>query len=556
MRKIRSIIAALAVMAPLSLASVFTSCDKDVKVSEVQIQPAEVTLGIGETQKITVTVSPDNATNPAYVLESGNTAVATVAGDVVTAVAPGETVVTATSADGNHTATCKVTVVKHAEDITIAPTQAKVTVGKTLEISVEFTPADATIQTVTWESSNTEVASVVDGIVTGIAAGEALITATSVDGGFSAACKVVVEPEYDGVVATSAGGYYCGDQYGTGYDEDFLYLLSGDVKEGGLSLAGKGTALWMDLNLPKTGSTTLPAHSYIPLLSDDQDQSYTWLPGTDMGAYGVIGSLIYSYQDGDSEPQYIMVENGSVDITLNGADYTVNAVVTAGGKEYKFRYTGPIALKDVKDAGDPPAQEYTVVDLGKDLTQCYMEFYGDIYGTKGVSNNWTIYLADNQVDFSGTTLVGPGRIMMLELNTAPADGKVLPVGTFEVLNPTSITSAASLVPYTAVPGLLDNNNGVYGSWYLASEEKGGQFSPLAGATSGTVTVQKSVDTYTIDLNISDDDYKIQVKGTYVGVPNFYDGTQKSSVSAVRPASAGKAKGLDIHKSARRIAFRK
>lgn len=556
MRKIRSIIAALAVMAPLSLASVFTSCDKDVKVSEVQIQPAEVTLGIGETQKITVTVSPDNATNPAYVLESGNTAVATVAGDVVTAVAPGETVVTATSADGNHTAACKVTVVKHAEDITIAPTQAKVTVGKTLEISVEFTPADATIQTVTWESSNTEVASVVDGIVTGIAAGEALITATSVDGGFSAACKVVVEPEYDGVVATSAGGYYCGDQYGTGYDEDFLYLLSGDVKEGGLSLAGKGTALWLDLNLPKTGSTTLPAHSYIPLLSDDQDQSYTWLPGTDMGAYGVIGSLIYSYQDGDSEPQYIMVENGSVDITLNGADYTVNAVVTAGGNEYKFRYTGPIALKDVKDAGDPPAQEYTVVDLGKDLTQCYMEFYGDIYGTKGVSNNWTIYLADNQVDFSGTTLVGPGRIMMLELNTAPADGKVLPVGTFEVLNPTSITSAASLVPYTAVPGLLDNNNGVYGSWYLASEEKGGQFSPLAGATSGTVTVQKSVDTYTIDLNISDDDYKIQVKGTYVGVPNFYDGTQKSSVSAVRPASAGKAKGLDIHKSARRIAFRK
>lgn len=556
MRKIKSIIAALAVMAPLSLASVFTSCDKDVKVSEIQIRPEVITLGIGETQKVTVTVSPDDATDPTYVLESSNTSVATVSGDVVKAVAPGQAVITATSTDGSHTAACNVTVIKHVEDITVTPTQTKVTIGKTQEIIVEFTPADATVKTVTWESSDPQVASVADGIVTGIAAGEALITATSVDGGFAAVCKVTVEPEYDGVVATSAGGYYCGDQYGTGYDEDFLYLLSGDVKEGGLSLVGKGTALWLDLNLPKTGATTLPAHNYIPLMSDDQDQSYTWLPGTDMGAYGVMGSLIYSYQDGDSEPQYIMAENGSVNITLNGTDYTVDAVVTAGGKEYKFRYTGPITLKDVKDAGDPPTQDYTVVDLGKELTQCYMEFDGDIYGTNGISNNWLFYLADSQVDFGGQTLVGPGRVVMLELNTAPSAGKVLPVGTYEVLNPESITSVSVLTPFTVVPGMVNSNKTVFGTWYLSSEEKGGNFAPLAGATSGTVTVNKTGDSYTIDLNFSDDEYKYQVKGTYVGVPNFYDGTQKSSVSAVRPAFVGKARGVDIHKSARRVSLRK
>ena len=551
MSKIKSIIAAFAVMLPF----LFTSCDKDVKVSGVQITPEEVTLGIGETQKLTVTVEPSDATDPAYSLESSDPSVAAVQNDVVTAVAPGEAVITATTADGSLKATCKVTVVKHVEDISVSPTQVKVIVGKTQEITVEFTPSDATNKEVEWVSSKPEIASVADGVVTGIAVGEALITATSVDGGFAAACKVVVEEEFNGIVATTAGGYYCGDQYDNGYDNDFLFLLSGNVKEGGVSLAGKGTALWLDLNLPKTGATTLPAEHYIPLLSDDQDQSYTWLPGTDAGSWGIFGSFIYSYQEGDAEPQYIMAEQGTVDITLNGSEYTINAVVTAGGKEYKFRYTGAVTLKDVKDAGDPPAQDYTEVDLGKELTQGYFEFDGDIYKTGGVSNNWLIYLADSRVDFSKQNLVGPGKILMLELNTAPSDGKVLPAGTFNILSPLDITSAASLTPFTVVPGLVKNDGSVYGSWYLETDTQGGVFQPLYSAQGGTVSVRKTGDTYTIDFDIKDDDYKISVKGSYTGVPSFYDGTAQTTSLSTRAATAS-GKALNIHKSARRQVFHK
>lgn len=550
MSKIKSIIAAFAVMLPF----LFTSCDKDVNVSGVQITPEEVSLGIGETQKLTVTVEPSDATDPAYSLESSDPSVAAVQNDVVTAVAPGEAVITATTADGSLKATCKVTVVKHVEDISVSPTQVKVIVGKTQEITVEFTPSDATNKEVEWVSSKPEVASVADGVVTGVAVGEALITVTSVDGGFAAACKVVVEEEFNGIVATTAGGYYCGDQYDNGYDNDFLFLLSGNVKEGGVSLAGKGTALWLDLNLPKTGATTLPAEHYIPLLSDDQDQSYTWLPGTDAGSWGIIGSFIYSYQEGDAEPQYIMAEQGTVDITLNGSEYTINAVVTAGGKEYKFRYTGAVTLKDVKDAGDPPAQEYTEVDLGKELTQGYFEFDGDIYKTGGVSNNWLIYLADKQVNFASSSLSGPGKIMMLELNTAPSAGKELSEGTYNVLNPEEIKSAASLAPFTVVPGLVSDNS-VYGTWYLATETKGGQFQPLCSAQKGTVSVKKSGQTYTIDFDVTDDDYKISVKGSYTGVPSFYDGTATTSSLSTK-AAAAPGKVLNIQNSARRKAFRK
>lgn len=550
MSKIKSIIAAFAVMLPF----LFTSCDKDVNVSGVQIAPEEVTLGIGETQKLTVTVEPSDATDPTYSLESSDPSVAAVQNDVVTAVAPGEAVITATTADGSLKATCKVTVVKHVEDISVSPTQVKVIVGKTQEITVEFTPSDATNKEVEWVSSKPEVATVADGVVTGVTVGEALITATSVDGGFAAACKVVVEEEFNGIVATTAGGYYCGDQYDNGYDNDFLFLLSGNVKEGGVSLAGKGTALWLDLNLPMTGATTLPAEHYIPLLSDDQDQSYTWLPGTDAGSWGIIGSFIYSYQEGDAEPQYIMAEQGTVDITLNGSEYTINAVVTAGGKEYKFRYTGAVTLKDVKDAGDPPAQEYTEVDLGKELTQGYFEFDGDIYKTGGVSNNWLIYLADKQVNFASSSLSGPGKIMMLELNTAPSAGKELSEGTYNVLNPEEIKSAASLAPFTVVPGLVSDNS-VYGTWYLATETKGGQFQPLCSAQKGTVSVKKSGQTYTIDFDVTDDDYKISVKGSYTGVPSFYDGTATTSSLSTK-AAAAPGKVLNIQNSARRKAFRK
>lgn len=548
MSKIKSIIAAFAVMLPF----LFTSCDKDVNVSGVQITPEEVTLGIGETQKLTVTVEPSDATDPAYSLESSDPSVAAVQNDVVTAVAPGEAVITATTADGSLKATCKVTVVKHVEDISVSPTQVKVIVGKTQEITVEFTPSDATNKEVEWVSSKPDVATVADGVVTGVTVGEALITATSVDGGFAAACKVVVEEEFNGIVATTAGGYYCGDQYDNGYDNDFLFLLSGNVKEGGVSLAGKGTALWLDLNLPKTGATTLPAEHYIPLLSDDQDQSYTWLPGTDAGSWGIFGSFIYSYQEGDAEPQYIMAEQGTVDITLSGSEYTINAVVTAGGKEYKFRYTGAVTLKDVKDAGDPPAQDYTEVDLGKELTQAYLEFDGDVYKTGGVSNNWLIYLADKQVNFASSPLSGPGKIMMLELNTAPSAGKELSEGTYNVLNPEEIKPAASLAPFTVVPGLVSDNS-VYGTWYLATETKGGQFQPLCGAQKGTVSVKKSGQTYTIDFDVTDDDYKISVKGSYTGVPSFYDGTATTSSLSTK-AAAAPGKVLNIQNSARRKVF--
>lgn len=62
--------------------------------------------------------------------------------------------------------------------------------SKTLTATVE--PANATNQDVTWSSDKPEVATVVDGTVTAVKAGEATITVKTVDGGYTATCTVKV----------------------------------------------------------------------------------------------------------------------------------------------------------------------------------------------------------------------------------------------------------------------------------------------------------------------------------------------------------------------------
>ena len=72
---------------------------------------------------------------------------------------------------------------------------AEVMVGSTLNLNVIFDPINATNKNITWESSNADIASVADGVVTGVALGFVTITATSDDNNMlKATCEVTVIP--------------------------------------------------------------------------------------------------------------------------------------------------------------------------------------------------------------------------------------------------------------------------------------------------------------------------------------------------------------------------
>lgn len=80
-----------------------------------------------------------------------------------------------------------------AKSISLDKKSATIEIGKDLTLVATVLPDDATKKTVTWKSSNTSVATVVDGKVTGIAPGTAQITATTTDGtSLSAVCSVTV----------------------------------------------------------------------------------------------------------------------------------------------------------------------------------------------------------------------------------------------------------------------------------------------------------------------------------------------------------------------------
>ena len=168
-----------------------TVTDQPVSVTGVTLNPDKATLNVGETQKLTVEFAPTNATNKHVTWVSSNEAVATVADGIVTAVGKGTATITVTTEDGNHTATCEITVKIPVSGVTLNPTSTALVVGDTKQLTATVEPENADDSTVVWTSGNEKVATVdQNGLVTAVGAGTTTITATA--GGKSATCTVTV----------------------------------------------------------------------------------------------------------------------------------------------------------------------------------------------------------------------------------------------------------------------------------------------------------------------------------------------------------------------------
>src|SRR5207302_1532320 len=169
-------------------------------VALVSVSPAAPTVQAGQTVQLTATPKDANGTplsGRVVTWSSNNTAVATVDGNgLVTAIATGTATITATSEGQSGTALVTVSTIPVAS-VTVSPSPASVQQGATVQLSA--TPKDASGnplsgRVVTWSSSNTGVATVNgSGLVTGVAAGSATITATS-EGKNGTSAVTVVQP--------------------------------------------------------------------------------------------------------------------------------------------------------------------------------------------------------------------------------------------------------------------------------------------------------------------------------------------------------------------------
>lgn len=165
-----------------------------IAVESVTINETELALKKGETATLTATVEPEDATDKTVTWESSAPAIATVdENGKVTAKKSGSAIITATA--GEESATCEVTVTNPATAIAFENTTETVLIGEAnaKTLAVTTTPTDADELTYTWNSSKLEVATVANGVVTGVAAGEAVITVTA--GTLTASCTVTVTAE-------------------------------------------------------------------------------------------------------------------------------------------------------------------------------------------------------------------------------------------------------------------------------------------------------------------------------------------------------------------------
>ena len=164
-----------------------------VKPTYVTLNKTSITLDSDATYRL-VPSFPSAATDTTVTWKTSDISVAKVStAGLVRGVKPGTATITVKTANGK-TATCKVTVRQPvpATAITLNKTSATINMGDKLTLSKTLTPSNAT-GTVTWSSSNTKVATVTSsGVVLGVTAGTATITATT-QSGKKATCKVTVK---------------------------------------------------------------------------------------------------------------------------------------------------------------------------------------------------------------------------------------------------------------------------------------------------------------------------------------------------------------------------
>ena len=174
-----------------------------VPVARVEVTPATGTIDVGATTQLTAKAYDANSKVLAYTITwTGDEYASVNASGLVTGLKVGTARITATT--GGKSAVATFTVEPAVAVLELAPATAEVTVGKTVTLTA--TPKDAAgepvARTVAWTSSDNTLATVANGVVTGVKVGTVTITASAGDKTATAAITVV--PPVAGVAITPA----------------------------------------------------------------------------------------------------------------------------------------------------------------------------------------------------------------------------------------------------------------------------------------------------------------------------------------------------------------
>lgn len=162
--------------------------------SEIKLNEVKVNLSIGESFKFIASVFPENTTDKNIVWESSDPKIASILDGNLIGLAEGKVTITAKNIKSGKLATAEVVV--HpilAQSISISQSTASLFVGGQLQLSAKVFPENTTDKNVIWESSNPQIVSVSNGLLTAKSVGAVDITVKSKNNNITAVCRVTVQ---------------------------------------------------------------------------------------------------------------------------------------------------------------------------------------------------------------------------------------------------------------------------------------------------------------------------------------------------------------------------
>ena len=308
-----------------------------VDVEKVSLNKSATTLTEGESETLTATITPSNATGDKTVKwSSSNAEVAAVdSNGKVTAKKAGTAVITATSSNGK-TASCTVTVKQKEIAITgisLNKSTTSLTEGESETLTATITPSNATgDKTVKWSSSNEAVAAVdSNGKVTAKKAGTAVITATS-SNGKTAGCTVTVKQKdtYTGLR----------DVNGT-----LTYFNNGQADKtytGFVSYAGNNYYVINGVVDTSYTNVTYDGKDWLYVENGKVRYDYTGIRPNENGWWRIEnGKVNFNYTGvAENENGWWRIEGGKVNFDYNGIAENENGWWKIEGGKVNFDYTG------------------------------------------------------------------------------------------------------------------------------------------------------------------------------------------------------------------------
>ena len=310
---------------------------KEIAITGISLNKSTTSLTEGESETLTATITPSNATGDKTVKwSSSNGAVAAVdSNGKVTAKKAGTAVITATSSNGK-TAGCTVTVKQKEIAITgisLNKSTTSLTEGESETLTATITPSNATgDKTVKWSSSNGAVAAVdSNGKVTAKKAGTAVITATS-SNGKTAGCTVTVKQKdtYTGLR----------DVNGT-----LTYFTNGQADKtytGFVSYAGNNYYVINGVVDTSYTNVTYDGKDWLYVENGKVRYDYTGIKSNENGWWRIEnGKVNFDYTGvAENENGWWRIEGGKVNFDYNGIAENENGWWKIEGGKVNFDYTG------------------------------------------------------------------------------------------------------------------------------------------------------------------------------------------------------------------------